>query len=150
MAKKQTLLVPGEELKKLLDEYNIHISTLAGDIGLSVSAIRQIVANKAKVSLHIAKRLAKYFNETTVDYWVAMQNAYDLAELDRDPEFIETLKNIPKAKKVPDPSSAKGKKSPEKSSAKTAQGRSKKSAPVPSKPPRKPRPKKAASEDTAE
>jgi addiction module HigA family antidote len=104
--KKQTILVPGDVLKDLLDEYQIHISQLANDIGLSVSAVRQIVANKAKISLHIAKRLSKYFN-TTVAYWVELQNAFDLAELEKDTELTEIIKNIPKAKKASPPKEAK-------------------------------------------
>jgi addiction module HigA family antidote len=89
-----------------LDEYQIKTSQLAEHIRLSVSAVRQIVANNAKISLHIAKRLAKYFN-TTVEYWVDLQNAYDLAELEKDTELADIIKNIPKAKKVSPPKEAK-------------------------------------------
>ena len=102
MAKKSSLLIPGEVLKGKLDEYNLHITQVAEDIGLSVSAIRQIISNKAKISLHIAKRLAKYF-ATDTEYWVKLQNDYDLAELDKDPQFNDELKAIPKAKKLAAP-----------------------------------------------
>jgi len=98
MAKK-ALPLPGDELKKLLEEYNISIAQVSKEVGLSVSAIRQILSGKAKVSLHIAKRLSKYFPQTTVKYWIDLQTAYDLAELDKDTELNDELKKIPKAKK---------------------------------------------------
>jgi hypothetical protein len=43
-------------------------------------------------------RLSKYFG-TTIQYWVDLQNAYDLAELENDTELNEALKKIQKAKK---------------------------------------------------
>ncbi|MDR0562138.1 MAG: HigA family addiction module antidote protein [Spirochaetaceae bacterium] len=149
MAKK-TLLIPGDELNKLLKDYNIPISALAGDIGLSVSAVRQIVTNKAKISLHIAKRLAKYFSDTTVEYWVNMQTAFDLAELEKDPQLAEVLKTIPKAKKLaPPPAPEKAKKTPKKEPKKgeKVEKGEKNTAP---KAPRKPRAKKAKPETVEE
>ena len=123
MAKRQILLIPGDVLKELLEEYQINITRLANYIGLSVSAVRQIVNNKAKVSLHIAKRLSKYFS-TDVEYWINMQHAYDLAELDRDPEFTEILKSIPKAKKPG--TSTRGRKAAEKTPPKKSRGKTEK------------------------
>jgi addiction module HigA family antidote len=135
--KKPAVLVPGNVLKEeYLDEYQISITQLASDIGLSVSAVRQIISNKAKISLHIAKRLAKYFN-TTVDYWVELQTRYDLVELDRDADLNEELKRIPKAKKQ---AVAK-----DKDAGKKPKGKSAASEPAPKKP-RKPREKKVKEE----
>ncbi|MDR1957363.1 MAG: HigA family addiction module antidote protein [Treponema sp.] len=96
--KKSAVLLPGDVLRDLLEEYQVNPTQLAEDIQMSVSAIRQIVSNKAKISLHIAKRLAKYFN-TTVQYWVELQTTFDLAELDKDTELADVIKQIPKAKK---------------------------------------------------
>ncbi|MDR2797410.1 MAG: HigA family addiction module antidote protein [Treponema sp.] len=96
--KKSSVLLPGDVLRDLLDEYQINPTQLAEDIQMSVSAIRQIVSNKAKISLHIAKRLSKYFN-TTVQYWIDLQNNFDLIKLDQDSELAEIIKQIPKAKK---------------------------------------------------
>ncbi|MDR0568013.1 MAG: HigA family addiction module antidote protein [Spirochaetaceae bacterium] len=145
MAKK-TVLVPGEELKKKLEEYNIPISVLSADIGLSVSAVRQIITNRAKISLHIARRLAKYFAETSVAYWTEIQTAYDIAELDKDPAFAESFKKIPRAKKIAPPA-PKAKKAPEKTAKKAAPKRGGKKAPAAdgatAQPARKPRTKKA-------
>lgn len=97
--KKQTVLVPGTVLKEnYLDAYQLSPGKLAEDIGLSASAVRNVLINKAKISLNVAVRLAKYFG-TTVQYWVELQNVYDLAEINQDAELNESLKKIPKAKK---------------------------------------------------
>ncbi|MDR0524952.1 MAG: HigA family addiction module antidote protein [Spirochaetaceae bacterium] len=142
MAKK-TLVLPGDALKEKIKEYNIPISALSSDIRISVSAVRQITTNRGRISLHIARRLAKYFSDTTVEYWMNIQTAYDIAELDHDPEFTEAFKKIPKAKKIP---AAPAKKAPEKPPKKDAKKRTPKTVTppddAPAKPARKPRTKK--------
>jgi addiction module HigA family antidote len=103
---KQTILVPGTVLKEqYLDKYGISVSKLSEDIGLSPSAIRQLINGKLKISLEIALKLEKYF-EKPVKYWIDMQNAYSLSELGKDPELQEGLKKIPKAQKIPVPKKA--------------------------------------------
>ncbi|MDR1302985.1 MAG: HigA family addiction module antidote protein [Treponema sp.] len=144
--KKSAVLLPGDVLRNLLDEYQINPTQLAEDIQMSVSAIRQIVSNKAKISLHIAKRLSKYFN-TTVQYWVELQNTFDLAELEKDTELAEIIKQIPKAKK---PSASKiaaaaGKPVTKRNGAKAASVEK-----VPEKKPRKPRTKRLKDSDMQE
>jgi addiction module HigA family antidote len=117
--KKPAVLLPGDVLRDLLDEYQINPTQLAEDIQMSVSAIRQIVSSKAKISLHIAKRLSKYFN-TTVQYWVELQNIFDLAELEKDTELAEIIKQIPKAKKPSASKTAAGKLATKRNVAKAA------------------------------
>jgi addiction module HigA family antidote len=96
--KKQTVLVPGTVLKEnYLNAYQLSPGKLAEDIGLSASAVRNVLINKAKITLNVAVRLSKYFG-TTVQYWVDLQNAYDMVELEKDTELNEALKKIQKAK----------------------------------------------------
>jgi addiction module HigA family antidote len=92
---------PGTVLReKYLDVYQITPTKVAKDIGLSQSAVRNIVINKAKISLNIAMRLSRYFG-TTVQYWVDLQNRYDVTELEADAQFAKVLKGIPRAEKAP-------------------------------------------------
>ncbi|MDR1950249.1 MAG: HigA family addiction module antidote protein [Spirochaetaceae bacterium] len=99
--KKQPILHPGTVLKEsFLDTYQITVAKLSEDIGLSPSAIRQIISGKLKISTPNALKLAKYF-DNPVQYWIELQNQYDLAELEKDAELNEILKKIPKAKKAP-------------------------------------------------
>jgi addiction module HigA family antidote len=138
--KKQTVLVPGTELKeKYLDAYQLSPGKLAEDIGLSASAVRNVLINKAKITLNVALRLSKYF-DTPVQYWIDLQNAYDLVELGKDAELNESLKKIQKAKK---PAPAKKAAAPENGKKAAA----KKAAPLKSVPKKGPAVKKAASKD---
>ncbi|MDR2102945.1 MAG: addiction module antidote protein, HigA family, partial [Treponema sp.] len=94
------------------------------------------LGNKAKISLRIALHLSKYFGNP-VQYWVELQNTYDLAQLEGDPELADILKKLPKAKKQP--LSVKKTASAEKSST-AKRGAAKKDAASP----RKPRRQKAS------
>jgi addiction module HigA family antidote len=105
---KQTVLVPGAVLKEqFLDKYGINVSKLSADIGLSPSAIRQLINGRLKISLEIALKLEKYFDKP-VKYWIDLQNAYSLADLAKNPELQDELKKIPKAQKIPVPKKAAG------------------------------------------
>jgi addiction module HigA family antidote len=99
--KKQTVLVPGSVLKeKFLETYQISVSKISEDIGLSPSAVRQIINNRLKISIVVGLRLSKYF-DTPSKYWIDLQNDYELAELEKDSALMDALKKIPKAKKAP-------------------------------------------------
>jgi addiction module HigA family antidote len=112
---KQTILVPGAVLKEqFLDKYGITVSKLSEDIGLSSSAIRQLINGKLKISIEIALKLEKYFDKPA-KYWIDLQNAYSLAELAKDSKLQDELKKIPKAQKNP-----VGKKAADKSAGKKA------------------------------
>jgi addiction module HigA family antidote len=89
---------PGIEFKKILDEYNLTPAKIAGDIHLSQSSIRLLLSTKLKVSTPIALRLAKYFGKP-VEFWIDLQNAYDVAEAGKDTKLSAILKAVPKAKK---------------------------------------------------
>jgi addiction module HigA family antidote len=96
---------PGILFKTFLDDYNLTPAKLAADIKLSQSSIRLLINEKLKVSTPIALRLAKYFGNP-VEFWIDLQNKYDLAEASKDAELSEILKGIPKAKKAPQTKSA--------------------------------------------
>jgi addiction module HigA family antidote len=96
---KQSAKIPGVVLKEaFLDEYGLSPAKAAEDIGLSQSAIQQILMGKTRISLNVAVLLAKYFGNT-FQYWLDLQTRYDLAELQKDTAFMEAVKKIAKAKK---------------------------------------------------
>jgi addiction module HigA family antidote len=106
---------PGTVLKeKFLDKYQLNPSQLAKALGLSQSAVRNITINKAKITLPIALRLAKYF-QTKESYWSDLQNAYDLSILKEDKKFAAILGKIKTAQmpaKKPEKKKAEIKKAP--------------------------------------
>jgi addiction module HigA family antidote len=89
---------PVSALKTLMDEYQLTSYSLAKAINLSVSAVRQIVVGKTKVSVATALRLAKFFGQTP-DYWLDLQREADLNDAKNDQELQEILKGISKAQK---------------------------------------------------
>jgi addiction module HigA family antidote len=103
---KTTIPLPGAVLKGLLDSYHISVAKLSEDIGLSPSAVRQLVNNKLKISTIIALKLAKYFDRKP-EYWVNLQTNYELSLLQKDAEVTALLKTVPKAQKQPAPKPAK-------------------------------------------
>ncbi|MDR2785570.1 MAG: HigA family addiction module antidote protein, partial [Treponema sp.] len=103
---KTTIPLPGAVLKGLLDSYHISVAKISEDIGLSPSAIRQLVNNKLKISTIIAFKLAKYFDKKP-EYWINLQTNYELSLLQKDAKVIAALKTVPKAQKLPAPKPAK-------------------------------------------
>jgi addiction module HigA family antidote len=138
---------PGTVLKeKFMDKYQLNPSQLAKALGLSQSAVRNVTINKAKITLPIALRLAKYF-QTKESYWIDLQNAHDLAALRDDKKFAAVLGKI-KTAQVPE-KKAEVKKADVKKipAAKAKKGRKPaavKAVTVKEKPSRKPAAKKAA------
>jgi addiction module HigA family antidote len=92
-------LSPGAALKKQLDLYNLPVSKFAEGIKISPSAARSLVNNKIRISVPFAQRLSKFFGKTP-EYWVSLQNAYELAELSADAKNAAILKSITGAVKV--------------------------------------------------
>jgi addiction module HigA family antidote len=99
---KQTDSSPAAVLKALLEEYGLNPSKLAAAINLNQATIRLITLGKAKISVPAALRFAQFFGKTP-EYWLNLQNDYDLAEAARDKELTKVLKGIGKAKKATPP-----------------------------------------------
>jgi addiction module HigA family antidote len=103
---KTTIPLPGAVLKGLLDSYHISVAKISEDIGLSPSAVRQLISNKLKISTIIAFKLAKYFDKKP-EYWINLQTNYELSLLQKDANVATLLKTVPKAQKQPAPKAVK-------------------------------------------
>ncbi|MDR1444385.1 MAG: HigA family addiction module antidote protein [Treponema sp.] len=95
MAKEQS---PGAVFKSYMDQYNLTAAKIAADIKLSQSSIRLLIGGKLKISVPIALRLSRYFGNKP-EFWIDLQNTYELAEAARNPKLSAIFKAIPKAKK---------------------------------------------------
>jgi addiction module HigA family antidote len=136
---KTTIPLPGAVLKGLLDSYHISVAKISEDIGLSPSAIRQLISSKLKISTIIALKLAKYFDRKP-EYWINLQANYEISLLQKDTSVTALLKTVPKAQRQPAPK-------PVKAAAKPAAGKGAKgkaaAKSAAAKPARKPRTVKA-------
>jgi addiction module HigA family antidote len=95
MAKEQS---PGAVFKTYMDQYNLTAAKVAADIKLSQSSIRLLIGGKLKISVPIALRLSKYFGNKP-EFWIDLQNTYELAETVKNPKLSAVFKAIPRAKK---------------------------------------------------
>jgi addiction module HigA family antidote len=86
---------PGLALSDLLDKYELNPFALSKKIGMSNSAVRQIVTGTSKVTVPTALRLAKFFG-TSPDYWLDLQRETDYTSAAKDKELQSILKSITK------------------------------------------------------
>lgn len=81
---------PGEVLKEdFLVPMGMTAYRLAKEMGVKPSSIYELVAGKRSVTVAVALRLSKYFG-TTPEFWMNLQNLYDLEEKQR----AEALKEM--------------------------------------------------------
>lgn len=77
---------PGTILEEeYLIPLDLTVYRLAKDIGVSQTRIGEIIKGKRSVTADTALRLAKYLS-TTPQFWLNLQNAYDLRKTAREIE----------------------------------------------------------------
>jgi antitoxin HigA-1 len=69
-------------LKDELQEINVSLNELARALRVPMNSISAIVNGKRAITVDTAFRLARYFG-TWPQYWLDLQNAYDLETADR-------------------------------------------------------------------
>jgi addiction module HigA family antidote len=99
-------LTPGAAVKKQLDQYNLNIAQLAEGLKISHSAASVLLKDQVRITVPMAQRLSRFFGKTP-EYWLSLQNAYELAALSADKKNTAILKSITKAVKVPAKAPAK-------------------------------------------
>ncbi len=68
---------PGELLRDELDEIGVSLNELARALRVPMNRISAIVNGKRAITVDTAMRLGRYFG-TSPQYWLNLQNAYDL------------------------------------------------------------------------
>lgn len=74
---------PGRILLEDLNDESVSINGLARALRVPANRISLIVNEKRSITADTAERLARFFG-TSAEYWLGIQNRYDLACLDRD------------------------------------------------------------------
>lgn len=70
---------PGEVLRELyLDELGLSITKAAKGLGISRKTLSELVNGKAGISPAMAMRLSIAFPNTSPQFWLNLQNQYDL------------------------------------------------------------------------
>ena len=73
---------PGVYLKDTNDVLDLTIDEFSLRTGISKDDLSLIVAEKMSITLDIAEKLAKYFDNST-NYWLNLQKLYDKYMLER-------------------------------------------------------------------
>jgi addiction module HigA family antidote len=80
--KKLPPIHPGELLRDELTEIDVSLNALARALRVPMNRISAIVNGKRAITVDTAIRLARYFG-TSPQFWLNLQNAYDLEVADR-------------------------------------------------------------------
>lgn len=94
MAKARKPSTPGEILlKEYLEPAGIAQTDFAKHIGMATSTLSRLIDGKTKLTIRTAYRLAKA-TKTTVEFWVNLQQAIDLAEAKADKVLAAEVKLV--------------------------------------------------------
>ena|SRR5262245_10808319 len=77
MTNKMRPIHPGEILKEELEELNYSANRFAALLHVPANRISHILNGQRAITADTALRLAKFFG-TTPEFWLNLQNAYDL------------------------------------------------------------------------
>ena len=94
----KTAQTPASVINALMIEYQLNPNSLSKAVGLSQSAVRLIAIGKARVTVPIAIRLAKFFSQTP-DFWINLQIQEEMRAAANDKDLQAALKSISKAVK---------------------------------------------------
>ena len=100
MSKPEKLLPPvhpGEILREdFMKPMGLSVNKLALDLHVPATRIGEIVHERRRVSVDTALRLARYFN-TNAEFWLNLQNFYDLEVSRRSTEASEIERQVQSA-----------------------------------------------------
>ena len=85
-------------LYEYLEPLELKINELAEILHVHRNTVSALVNNNRKLTLDMAYRLAKAF-DTSVDFWINLQTAVDLWEVENDMRVQEELSRINTAEK---------------------------------------------------
>ena len=81
--KKLPPIHPGDLLRDELEEIGVSLNELARALRVPMNRISAIVNGKRGITIDTSMRLARYFG-TSPQYWLNLQNAYDLEVAGRE------------------------------------------------------------------
>lgn len=88
---------PGEVLKKLyLEPLGLTIGQTANGLGVHRSRLSALLNQKSRISPVMALRLAKAFPNTDAQFWLSLQNQFDLWQ-EKDNPVLATVKPLASA-----------------------------------------------------
>ena len=103
MSKSEMLLPPvhpGEVLREdFMKPLNLTVNRLALELHVPATRIGEIVHERRRITAETALRLARYFG-TNAEFWLNLQNFYDLEVSKRSGKFSEIERQVQPATAV--------------------------------------------------
>lgn len=83
---------PGEHLKDEMEALGLSGNQFARALGVPANLLTEIIAGRRSITADTALRLGRYFGADP-DFWMRLQNGYDLkvAERDKGEEITRTV-----------------------------------------------------------
>jgi antitoxin HigA-1 len=101
MSKREALMPPvhpGEVLREdFMKPLRLSVNKLALDLHVPATRIGEIVHARRRITAETALRLARYFN-TNAEFWLNLQNFYDLEVSRRSGKVSEIERQVQSAK----------------------------------------------------
>lgn len=88
-----TLYHPGELLAEELEERGLTQTSLAQQLGISVSIVNEIIKGKRNISVEFAMMLEAALG-IEASLWINLQREYDLESAKANPTFVDRLAKI--------------------------------------------------------
>ncbi len=90
---------PGKIIKHSIDASGLSVTDAAERLGVTRQTLSRVIHEKTSLSPEMAVRVSKAFG-STVEHWMRMQFAYDLANVEKTAKTIK-VKRIPEVKPLP-------------------------------------------------
>ena len=80
-------------LEEFLEPLNLKVGDLAKILDVHRNTASSLINNNTRISLEMAVKLSKAFS-TSPEFWLNLQTAVDLWELNHNKRFQQTLANV--------------------------------------------------------
>ena len=87
---------PGEIVQSELEEMGISVAAAARALGVTRQQLHNVISGKSRVTAEMAVRLEKGLG-STADFWLRLQDAYDLAQIRNAGRELNVEPLVPKA-----------------------------------------------------
>lgn len=90
---------PGKIIKHAIDASGLSVTEAADRLGVTRQTLSRVINARTSLSPEMAIRVSKAFG-STVEHWMRMQLAYDLASVEKTARSIK-VKRFPEVKTLP-------------------------------------------------
>lgn len=83
---------PGEILKEIFSDYNV--TQIAQHLNVSRVSVSKLLNGRCSITPKMAAKLEKAIPHSSMEFWLNLQQKYDIAQTRNNKNLIKELKNI--------------------------------------------------------